>query len=316
MSGAIHKHGRQPRRRPPATRLSTIDERFEGTVGSTRQRERHQHNVVDPSVFVEDGNELGEDGPERHNIILHLTGGGFFAHTIASDLPYLLDWSAQTGAVIVCPEYALLPQHAFPHALNQVYDVYRSLSDGTARTTLGIGADRLIVTGESVGGNLAAALCVKLCLENKVHIERIELPDAMMLSCPALSLSLESSPSRLIGVDDPVLPGGLLTAISDAYLGSASKRNPLGSPLFASDDILRDFPATLIVTSSDDPLLDDAVEFNQRLRELGVKSELKATHNMPHAFWGLGTAGFPEAVQIQKECGAFLQQRFYQKSRQ
>lgn len=46
-----------------------------------------------------------KDGQYRQrDVILHLTGGGFFAHTIASDLPYLLDWSSSTGAVVICPE--------------------------------------------------------------------------------------------------------------------------------------------------------------------------------------------------------------------
>ena len=40
----------------------------------------------------------------QRDVILHLTGGGFFAHTIASDLPYLLDWSSSTGSVVICPE--------------------------------------------------------------------------------------------------------------------------------------------------------------------------------------------------------------------
>lgn len=48
---------------------------------------------------------VGSKGKYRQrDIILHLTGGGFFAHTIASDLPYLLDWSSSTGAVVICPE--------------------------------------------------------------------------------------------------------------------------------------------------------------------------------------------------------------------
>ena len=48
---------------------------------------------------------VGSKGQYRQrDVILHLTGGGFFAHTIASDLPYLLDWSSSTGSVVICPE--------------------------------------------------------------------------------------------------------------------------------------------------------------------------------------------------------------------
>jgi hypothetical protein len=44
----------------------------------------------------------------QRDAILHLTGGGFFAHTLATDIPYLLDWSSSTGAVVICPEVRII----------------------------------------------------------------------------------------------------------------------------------------------------------------------------------------------------------------
>lgn len=278
--------------------------------------------------------------PEK-DIILHMTGGGFFAHTIAGDLPYLIDWSGQTNAVVICPEYALLPDHSFPVALNQVTDIYYSLMGGTAIPLLGFRPARVIVTGESAGGNLAAALCVKLCMDGIVDLKKmsneevkatdvnndddtcsdalsseenlvtkLRLPDAIMLCCPVLNLSLTMSPSRVVGDDDPVLPTGLISAISEAYLPSGRVCDPLASPYFAPDCVLCHFPNTLLFNSSGDPLLDDSVGFCSRLRRLGVDSELRAAHHMPHAYWGLGTAGFPEAKQVQNECRAWLVSQF------
>ena len=82
--------------------------------------------------------------------------------TIASDLPYLLDWSASTGAVVICPEYALLPEHTFPVALEEIIEVYEALMN---RVDLGFEVNRIVVTGESAGGNLATSLCVQLDLQ-------------------------------------------------------------------------------------------------------------------------------------------------------
>jgi acetyl esterase/lipase len=56
-------------------------------------------------------------------------------------------------------------------------------------------------------------------------------------------------------------------------------------------------------------LLDDSVVFNQRLRSVGVDSSLFAANNMPHAYLGLGTAGFPEAQQVQQLCVSWLNQQ-------
>jgi monoterpene epsilon-lactone hydrolase len=232
---------------------------------------------------------------------------------------------------VICPEYALLPEHTFPVALDQITDVYSSLVNGDAVSQLGFEVSKIVVTGESAGGNLAAALCVKLGmrqLDLEDEFQELQppsasivfdenyatrLPDAIMLSCAALNLSLELSLSRVMGTQDPVLPSALISAISDAYLPpeqGVSKQNPLASPFFASDRVLRLFPPTLLFAGSSDPLLDDSVDFNERLRCLGVKSELRAAHNMPHAYWGLGTAGFPEAQQVQQECQEWLAKQF------
>lgn len=197
---------------------------------------------------------------------------------------------------MICPEYALLPNHAFPVALNEITAVYSTLVNGNATAELGFEVNRIVVTGESTGGNLAAALCVKII---EATLQREEnsfgestgvalprLPDSMMLCCAALNLSLELSHSRVIGKEDPVLPSGLIAAISDAYLpDGASKTQPLASPIFASNAILRLFPPVMLFAGSNDPLLDDSVIFNGRLRSLGVQSELRAVRNVPHAYW-------------------------------
>jgi acetyl esterase/lipase len=336
MAAAIKRFHRQHRRKNSLhTTLSTIDEGAElnpDTVRSVRPFARTWGHY------------------RQRDVIFHLTGGGFFAHIIASDLPYLLDWSASTGAVVICPEYALLPDHKFPDALLQVEDVYRALRQGEAVSALGFEVNRIVVTGESAGGNLAAALCVKICMDSKAASQENEvpsgdkstdtstvsaeeeigredahslgipdaapllpLPDALMLSCAVLNLSLELSYSRVVGTGDPVLPSGLISAISDAYLpigDGVDKKDPLASPFFALDNVLCQFPPTLLFASSNDPLLDDSVVFNQRLRSLGVESELRAAQNLPHAYLGLGTAGFPEAQQVQQECQEWLKFQF------
>jgi acetyl esterase/lipase len=107
----------------------------------------------------------------RKDVIFHLTGGGFFAHTLAGDIPFLLDWSATTKSVIICPEYALLPDHKFPVAINEITKVYSSIVNGDVAPLIGLQTGRIIVTGESTGGNLGAALCIKLCIDGLVDVK-------------------------------------------------------------------------------------------------------------------------------------------------
>jgi acetyl esterase/lipase len=215
-------------------------------------------------------------------------------------------------------KYALLPENHFPVALNQITAIYKELASGETGNTLGFEVNRICVTGESAGGNLAASLCVHLSqiMEDKANAtpttnvrQSERMPDGLMLSCPALNLTTELSLSRFLGDQDPVLPNSLISAISDAYLPpekGCNKKDALASPFFASDSLLQNFPPTLLFTSSNDPLLDDSVVFNERLCGLGVEAEVIACHNVPHAYLGLGTAGFPEAVQIQNRAMSWL----------
>jgi acetyl esterase/lipase len=131
----------------------------------------------------------------------------------------------------------------------------------------------------------------------------------MLLSCPVLDLASGPQPfdSSYEMTVDPVLSTGLVSAISDAYVPKGIRKNiSLISPLYATDAFLERLPPTLIFGSSNDPVLDDSVTFNQRLNSLGVSSELRAVDNLPHAYLGLGTAGFPEARQVQRQIEEWL----------
>ena len=254
----------------------------------------------------------------------------------------LLTPSALPRIIETIQEYAVGIQHRFPVAVEQIKFLYTSLRSGTSIALLGFQPSQIVLSGESVGGNLATALCVSLisdyetgqCVELTevsdtselfVHYDNepqtaiptgdsqyeersykgIELPNALLMSSPILSLSLDSTPSRVEGADDAVLPSALFAAISNSYVGPDHfKEDPLISPLFADDEVLRQFPTTLIFASSEDPLLDDSVSFNGRLRSLGVRSTLKAVSCVPHAFWALTTAGVPEARSVQRQVGA------------
>lgn len=61
-------------------------------------------------------------------------------------------------------------------------------------------------------------------------------------------------------------------------------RNMNVSPLFAPKELLKFFPPTCIMGAGFDPLLDDAVEFVEHLKQVGVTSLLEIKYNLPHGF--------------------------------
>lgn len=86
-------------------------------------------------------------------------------------------------------------------------------------------------------------------------------------------------------------PAALLPTCARAYvpleLRDKALRDPLLCPLFASDSDLRALPPTWISSGGCDPLLDDIVEFDTRLRRLDVAGELAVHRSLPHGFFML-----------------------------
>ena len=155
----------------PCSALSTAIKRYRR---QQRRESSHLGTILEEKLPYEDSKARTINLCEypRKDIIFHLTGGGFFAHTLAGDIPFLLDWSAMTKSVVICPEYALLPDHKFPVAINEVTKVYCSIVNGDIAPLIGLQTGRIIVTGESTGGNLGAALCIKLCIDGLVDVLR------------------------------------------------------------------------------------------------------------------------------------------------
>ena len=68
-------------------------------------------------------------------------------------------WAADTGAVIVFPEYSLAPEHVWPRPYN---DCIAAASWLVSNAKAEFGTDTLIIGGESAGGQLCALTCLGL----------------------------------------------------------------------------------------------------------------------------------------------------------
>jgi acetyl esterase/lipase len=305
MAMAIKQyHFRYGRRNSPLRTLSSIHEEEE----EDDIDDEHHQPVVSPQRHCSTRTPF-----EKRNVIFHLTGGGFFSHCIASDLPNLLHWSDVTGAVVICPEYGLLPEHTFPTALGHVERVYKALlSPKVSKSLLGFEVNRVIVTGESAGGHLAVSLCTKLIMDSMMgtrsHSPLDLLPIALLCSCRVLDLSLGTQ-KHAHGKFTGAIGGGVVTAISEAYLPSAvgiDKHDPRSSPLNVTNDVLSKFPPSWLLFASKqdraDSENDPVTLFYRRLENAGVQDcVLRAVeaHHLPNSYLGLGMTGFPEESYTQ-----------------
>ena len=225
----------------------------------------------------------------RGGIILYLHGGGYvcgmseYAKGVASIL------SAECGMKVISARYRLAPEHPFPAALDDAYDVYCSMLDQ------GFEPEKIILAGESAGGGLAYALCLKLRDEGK------PMPAGIIAISPWCDLTMSGESYTNNREKDPSLTMERLEFFADCYTGAYTeeeipqikkisaksrgdydkKHNPYVSPIFAD---LTDMPPSLIFAGEDELLLSDATDMRDKLFASGCDATLITKPNMWHAY--------------------------------
>eukprot|EP00743_Colponemidia_sp_Colp-15_P006203 GILK01006672.1.p1 GENE.GILK01006672.1~~GILK01006672.1.p1 ORF type:complete len:819 (-),score=180.26 GILK01006672.1:33-2489(-) len=212
-------------------------------------------------------------------LIIHFHGGGFISMSSYTHQNYTRRWANALGVPILSVDYRLAPDHPYPKPFEDCWDAYTWAIQNMERQ-YGIRPRKVVLVGDSAGGNLAAAVTVKAIREN------FRVPDGIVLAYPALNLTKAFSPSLLLALDDPIVPYTFLECCLAAYLGPNADptTDPYLSPAIAPDDILSKFPPTSIMVGSKDPLHDDCVRFTHRLQNLNRQVRLKVYEGMPHGF--------------------------------
>jgi len=242
--------------------------------------ELQQIGGVPTYIVTPDGAPTGADSP----VLLSIHGGGLIMG--GGDLTRVMTEISALSASVVhwAPDYRMPPAHPFPAALDDVVAVYKALLEVRDPS-------RIIVSGGSAGGNLAAALLLR------VKAEGLPMPAALVLLTPEVDLT-ESGDSFVTLADVSV---GLQT-LRDAnllYAGGTDLADPFLSPLFGD---VTGFPPTLLISGTRDLYLSNTVRMHRKLRESGVDADLHIFDARPHA--GYGNA--PEEAAVSAEVGAFV----------
>jgi acetyl esterase len=206
--------------------------------------------------------------------MLYLHGGGWVSGDLGLTSWWCSQVAARTGTVVASLNYRLAPAYRFPAGLEDCLHALTWLMEHRGRLRFDPG--NFSVGGESAGGNLAAALCLRIR-----HQGGAPAIARQILIYPALDLTF-ASPSMTENMEDPILSVPNTHAYGARYLGPASAREPLASPLLAED--LTRMPPALIQVAEHDPLRDDGWRYALRLREAGVSAEITEYAGVPHGF--------------------------------
>ena len=144
------------------------------------------------------------DGPlsalKNHTkVVLDIPGGGFVAMSPRTSDDKLLAWAGKTGLPILSLDYKKAPEFPYPYALNECYDVYHTLVSSRGRCVGLAGGliPRIILTGDSAGGNFATGV-VLMILQSAADAdtrgrpgqETLPTPEGLVLIYPGLDMNI------------------------------------------------------------------------------------------------------------------------------
>ena len=224
--------------------------------------------------------------------LLYLHGGGFVAGSPRTHRPITAALALQ-GLRVFVPDYRLAPEHPFPAATQDVLAAYQALR--AAASAPGQGS-RLVVAGDSAGGNLALGLMLQLRDAGQAP------PDAAALFSPVADLTGASPSITSNAGRDAMFSGPELATMLAAYLAGADPALPLVSPLLAD---LAGLPPLLLHVGRDECLRDDSLRLAQKAREAGVLVDLQVVAGVAHVWQNMHW--LPEARRSIVAAARFLQ---------
>lgn len=203
----------------------------------------------------------------RSGVILYLHGGGY----TCGDLEYAKGFSStlacECGARVFCAAYRLAPEHRYPAALEDALTAYRYL------LKKGYAPNQITLCGESAGGGLLYALCLKLRALSQ------PLPGALIAISPWTDLTASGPSYRENREADPSMSAELLNFYADCY--TDNREDPLVSPLFGD---LMGMPPSLLFVGGDEIMLSDTLLLHEKLTAAGCCVQLVVAPERWHAY--------------------------------
>jgi monoterpene epsilon-lactone hydrolase len=229
----------------------------------------------------------------QDQLLLYIHGGAWFMGSTKLYRAFVsyLAYASKSRALAI--NYRLAPENPFPAGLEDCITAYEWLLQS------GISAHKIVVAGDSAGGNLTLALLVALRDAGK------PLPAGAVALSPATDLAFTGKSTRTHAHLDPFFHNVVSNTIADVYIKENDPHHPLISPLYAD---LSGLPPLLIHVGEHEILLDDALRFGDRAVASGVEARTVVWPQMFHVFHMFAPI-LPEARQANDQIAAFILSR-------
>ncbi|MFQ6146822.1 alpha/beta hydrolase [Streptomyces seoulensis] len=195
-------------------------------------------------------------------VVLYVHGAGWVFGNARTHDRLVRELAVGAGAAVVFPEYDLSPEARYPVAIEQNYAVARWIvAEGAAN---GLDASRIAVAGDSVGGNMSAALTL-------MAKERGDVPLVQQVLFYPVTDANFDTPSYRQFATGYFLRRDAMRWFWDQYTTDEAERAQItASPLRATTEQLTGLPPALVITGEADVLRDEGEAYANKLREAGV----------------------------------------------
>lgn len=237
------------------------------------------HSTVERSVPVPGGTiriRLYDPGaPAVKPALIYLHGGGWTLFSLDTHDRVMREYAARASVVVVGVDYPLSPEAKFPTALDQIVEVVRWL--GVHGTELGVDTRRLTIGGDSAGGNLAIATCLKL--RDAGEPQRLK---AMLLNYGGFDTVCSDEAARNYGGAGFMLTRDEMNTFWSNYMRTPQDRdNPLVAPLRGQ---LAGLPPAFLTIPECDILTEQSLAMTRKLRAAGVAVRAEIYPGATHSF--------------------------------
>jgi len=214
-------------------------------------------------VIVATGPDDGGD------VIIYCHGGGFCVGSADSRRKLGGHLAKLLRSSVVIMDYRLAPEHPFPAAIEDSVAVYRTLRAEMSQDR------RILMAGDSAGGNLAIATALKLRDLGEPS------PAGIIAFSPWLDMETTGETIETKSETDRLVNRGTLENMAATYLGGASPTDPLANPLKAD---LTGLPQIYVNAGSSEALLSDTTRFADAAIGSGVDVTVSIVEGMQHVF--------------------------------
>ncbi|MER6158171.1 alpha/beta hydrolase [Streptomyces sp. NPDC001868] len=234
---------------------------------------------------------VGSRGPLP--VVLYAHGGGWVVGNAGTHDRLVRELAVGTHAAVVFVEYDRAPEAKYPVAVEQLYATARWITAQGAEA--GLNASRLAVAGDSVGGNMAAALTLMAKRRGDVTFVH------QSLYYPVTDAAQDTESYREFA-DGPYLTAKAMAWFWDCYTTDPAQRAEITvSPLRASLEDLQGLPPALVIVDDSDVLRDEGEAYARRLTQADVPTTSIRVNGALHDFMMLNPLRTTQAAQAATE---------------